>query len=176
MFNAMLVAQSRSTLRAHQAPLSMGILQARILEWVAMPSSRGSSRPRDWTQVSCTAGVLHSLLSEPPGKSESLYDPPIPLLSINLEKAALLKDTCTPKFIVALFTIARRWKQPSCLSTDEWIKMWYIIYNGYYPAIKKSEFESVLRRWMNLEPVIQSEVSQKEKKQISYIGAYIQNP
>ena len=53
---------------------------------------------------------------------ESPYDPPIPLLSINLEKATLLKDTCTLKFTVALFTIARTWKQP----TDEWIKMWYI--------------------------------------------------
>ena len=51
---------------AHQAPLSMGILQARKLKWVAMPSFRGSSQPRDQTQVSCVAG--DSLLSEPPGK------------------------------------------------------------------------------------------------------------
>ena len=63
-----------------------------------------------------------------------------------------------------LFTTARTWKQPRCLSTDEWIKkLWYIHIMEYYSAIKKDAFESVLMRWMNLEPIIQSEVSQKEK-------------
>ena len=66
-------------------------------------------------------------------------------------------------FIAALFTIARTSKQPRCPSTDEWIKLWYIYTIEYYSAIKRNEFESVLGRWMNLEPVIQSEVSQKEK-------------
>ena len=67
-------------------------------------------------------------------------------------------------FIVALFTIPRTWKQPRCSSIDEWIKkMWYIYTMEYYSAIKGNTFESVLMRWMNLEPVIQSEVSQKEK-------------
>ena len=67
-------------------------------------------------------------------------------------------------FIAALFTIARTWKQPSFLLTDEWIKkLWYIYIMEYYSAIKKNAFESVLMRWMNLEPIIQSEVSQKEK-------------
>ena len=67
-------------------------------------------------------------------------------------------------FIAALFTIARIWKQPRCPSTDEGIKkFWYIYTMEYYSAIRKSEFESVLIRWMNLEPIIQSEVSQKEK-------------
>ena len=69
----------------------------------------------------------------------------------------------TPMLIAALFTIARTWKQPRCPSTDEWIKMWYICTMEYYSAIKKNEFESVLTRWMNLEPLTQSEVSQKEK-------------
>ena len=64
----------------------------------------------------------------------------------------------------SIFTIARTWKQPRCLSTDEWIKkLWYIYTMEYYSAIKKNAFESVLMRWMNLEPIIQSEVSQKEK-------------
>ena len=66
-------------------------------------------------------------------------------------------------FTAVLVTIARTWKQPRCPSTDEWIKLWYIYTMEYYSAIKRNAFESVLRRWMNLEPVIQSEVSQKEK-------------
>ena len=69
-------------------------------------------------------------------------------------------------FIAALFIIARTWKQPRCPSVDEWIrKLWYTYTMEYYSAIKKNAFESVLMRWMKLEPVIQSEVSQKEKHQ-----------
>ena len=67
-------------------------------------------------------------------------------------------------FTAALFTIARTWKQPTRLLTDEWIKkLWYIYTMEYYSAIKRNTFESVLMRWINLEPIIQSEVSQKEK-------------
>ena len=74
-----------------------------------------------------------------------------------------MKDTCIPLFIAALLTIARTWKQPRCPSTDEWTKkLWYICIMEYYSAIKNA-FESVLMRWMNLEPIIQSEVGQKEK-------------
>ena len=69
---------------------------------------------------------------------------------------------CTEMFIAALFTIARTWKQPRCLSADKWIrKLWYIHTMEYYSAIKKNTFESVLMRWMNLEPIIHSEISQK---------------
>ena len=67
-------------------------------------------------------------------------------------------------FTVALFTIARTWKQLRCPSTDEWMKkLWYVYTMEYYSAIKRNTFESVLIRWMNLEPIIQSKVSQKEK-------------
>ena len=77
---------------------------------------------------------------------------------------APFKLTGLPSFIAALFTIARTWKQPRCPSTDEWLKkLWYIYTREYYSAIKGNTFESVLMRWMNLEPIIQSEVSQKEK-------------
>ena len=73
-------------------------------------------------------------------------------------------------FIAALFTIARTWKQLRCSWAEEWIrKLWYIYTVEYYSAIKKNEFESVLMRWMKLEPVIQSEVSQKEKHQYSIL-------
>ena len=76
--------------------------------------------------------------------------------------------------IAALFTISRTWKQPRCTSRDEWIKkMWYIYTMEYYSVMKKNEFESVLVRWMNLEPVIQNEVSQKGKNQISYTNTCI---
>ena len=69
-------------------------------------------------------------------------------------------------FVAALFTIARTWKQPRCPLADEWIrKLWYIYTMEYYPATKNNAFESVLMRWMKLEPIIQSEVSQKEKRQ-----------
>ena len=92
------------------------------------------------------------------------YDPAIPFLGIYPEKTNTEKDTCIPLFIAALFTIARTWKQPRCPLTDEQIKkLWYIYTMEYYLAIKRNTFESVLMRWMNLEPIIQSEVSQKEK-------------
>ena len=66
-------------------------------------------------------------------------------------------------FTAALFTVARTWKQPRCPSTDDWIKkLWNIYAMEYYSTIKKNEFESVLVKWMNLELILQSEVSQKE--------------
>ena len=75
-----------------------------------------------------------------------------------------------PIFIAALFTIARTWKQPRCPWADEWIrKLCYVYTMEYYSAIKKIAFESVLRRWMKLEPIIQSEVNQKEKHQYSIL-------
>ena len=73
-------------------------------------------------------------------------------------------------FITALFIIARTWKPPRCPSAEEWIrKLWYIYTIEYYPDIKKNTFEKVLMRWMKLEPIIQSEVSQKEKHQYSIL-------
>ena len=98
------------------------------------------------------------------------YDPAIPLLGIHTEETRLERDTCTPMFIAALFTIARTWKQPRCPSVDEWIrKLWYIYTMKYYSAIKKNALESVLMRWMKLEPITQSEASQKEKHQHSIL-------
>ena len=66
-------------------------------------------------------------------------------------------------FTAALFTVARTWKPPKCPSTDEWIKMWRIYTMKYYSAIKRNKTELFVVRWMHLETVIQSEVSQKEK-------------
>ena len=97
------------------------------------------------------------------------YDPAIPLLGIHIEETRIETDTCTPLFIAALFIIARTWKQPRCPLAEEWIrKLWYICTMEYYSAIKKNAFESVLMRW-KLVPILQSEVSQKEKHQYSIL-------
>ena len=75
-----------------------------------------------------------------------------------------------PMFIAALFIIARTREQPRCPSADEWIrKLWYIHTMEYYSAIKNNAFESLLTRWMKLEPIIQNEVSPKEKHQYSIL-------
>ena len=98
------------------------------------------------------------------------YNPAVPLLCIHPEETRIERDTRTPMFITALFTIARIWKQPRCPSADKWIReLWYIYTMEYYSAIKKNASESVLMRWMKLEPTIQSEVSQKEKYQYSIL-------
>ena len=92
---------------------------------------------------------------------ELSYDPAIPLLGIHTEETRTEGDTCTPMFITAVFTIAKTWTSTYPL-TDEWIrKLWYIYRMEYYSAIKKNAFESVLIRWMKMEPIIQSEVNQK---------------
>ena len=98
------------------------------------------------------------------------YDPAIPLLGIHTKEIRIERDTYTSMFITALFIIARTRKQPRCPLADEWIrKLWYIYTMEYYSTIKKNAFESVLMRWMKLEPIIQSEVSQKEKHQYSIL-------
>ena len=97
-------------------------------------------------------------------KIELPYDPAIPLLGIYREKTIIQNDSCTTMFIAALFTVARTWKQPKCPSTDERIKkMWHTYTMEYYSAIKGNEIELFVVRWMDLECVIRSEVSQKEK-------------
>ena len=86
------------------------------------------------------------------------------------EETSIERDPCTPMFIAAHFAIARTWKPPGCPSADEWIrKLWCIYTVEYGLAITKNIFESVLMRWMKLEPIIQSEVSQKEKHQYSIL-------
>ena len=85
---------------------------------------------------------------------------------MHTEETRIERDTCTPIFIAALFTIARIWKQPRHPSADEWIrKLWYINTMEFYSVTKKNAFESILMRWMNLEPIIRSEIRQKEKHQ-----------
>ena len=101
---------------------------------------------------------------------ELSYNPAILPLGIHTEETRIERDTCTPMFVGALFIIARTWKQPRCPLADEWIrKLWYTYTMEYYSAIKKNTFESVLMRWMKLEPIIHSKVNQKEKQQYSIL-------
>jgi hypothetical protein len=92
-------------------------------------------------------------------------DPAIPLLGIYPEYVPTCnKDICSIMFIAALFIIARSWKEPRCSSTEEWIqKMWYIYTVEYYSAIKNNEFMKFLGKWMDLEDIILSEVTQSQK-------------
>ena len=92
-------------------------------------------------------------------------DPAIPFLGIYPEKTTTHKDTCTPMFIAALFTIAKTWKQPQCPSTEEWIKKMYIYTMEYYSAIKKNEIPEFFATWMDLETIMLSEVSRTMRHQ-----------
>ena len=95
-------------------------------------------------------------------KLELPCDPAFLLLGIYTDKNVIQKDTCTPMFIAALFTITKKWKQHKCLSTDEWIKkMWHIYAILYthththtYQPFKKNEIISFAASWMNLEIII----------------------
>ena len=91
------------------------------------------------------------------------YDPAIPLLGIHTQETGIERDTCTPMFTAALLTIARTWKPPRCPSANEWIRKLYIYTMEYYSGIQKNTLKSVLIRWMNIEPIIQSKAGQKGK-------------
>ena len=92
----------------------------------------------------------------------------IPLLDIYLSKMKILirKDVYTHMFIAALVSIAKTWKQPKCPSTEEWIqKRWYIYTMEYHSAIKRNKIMAFLARWMDLEIIMLSEVSQTLRHQ-----------
>ena len=146
--------QIKTTIRYHFMPVRMAVIQK-------------STSSKCWKGCGEKGTLLHCWweckLVQPLWRTvwrflkklgtELLYNSTIPLLGIHPEKTRTERDTCTSMFIVALFTIARIWKQPRCPSADEWIrKLWY-------SAIKRNTFESVLMRWMKLESIIQSEVS-----------------
>ena len=94
-------------------------------------------------------------------KTELPYDPGIPLLGIYLEKIIIQKDTCTPIFTAAVFTIARTWKLSKCPLTKEQVtNMWYIYTMEYYSATKRNKIVSFAATWMDLDIIIISEVTQ----------------
>ena len=106
--------------------------------------------------------------------------PPTPLSTTSLiiypYKTIIQKDPCTPMFTAALFTKAKTWKQPKCPSTDEWIKKMCSVYTmEYYSAIKKNKIMPSAATWMQLEMIILSEVSQKEKDKYHMMSLYVES-
>jgi hypothetical protein len=93
------------------------------------------------------------------------YDPAIPLLGTYPKECntGYSRGTCTPMFIAALFTIAKLWKQTRCPTTDEWIKKMYLYTMEFYSAMKKNEILPFAGKWMELENIVLSEVSQSQK-------------
>ena len=103
-------------------------------------------------------------------KIELPYDLAIPFLGIHPDKTVIQKDTCTPMFITALFTIAKTWKQPKCPLTDEWIKkMWYI-YNEILLTHQREWNNAIWSKWMALAFIILSEVCQKKKDKYQVVS------
>ena len=97
------------------------------------------------------------------------YDPATPFPNMYLDKAIIQKETYTPMFIAALFTIAETWKQPKCPSTDEWIKkMRYIYRMKYYSDMKKKDTVPFAATWMDLGIIILIEGSHREKDTLLY--------
>ena len=91
-------------------------------------------------------------------------------MGIYPDKTLLKKDTCTCIFIAALFTIAKTWKQPKCPLTDEWMKKMYIYTMEYYSALKKNKIMPFAATWMEIQTLVLSEVSQKEKEKYRIIS------
>ena len=127
-----------------------------------------------WDQAPCWALCSAQSLLEIPSPSSSVPAPtrvlPLSLSQIInkfLKKRALIqKDTCTPMFIAALFTVAKLWRQPKGPLIDEWIKMWYIYTMKYYSAVKKNEVLPFATTWLDLEGIMLSEVSQRKTNTI----------
>jgi hypothetical protein len=161
--------QIKRTLRFHLTPVRMSTIKT-------------SGDSRCWQGCGGRGTLLHCWwdckLVQPLWKSvwrflrkldiKLLKDLAIPLLGIYPEEVPTgCNNTYSTMFIAALFIITRSWKEPRCPSTEEWIqKMWYIYTMEYYLAIKNNGFMKFLDKWMYLEDIILSELTQSQKKSL----------
>jgi hypothetical protein len=170
--------QIKTTLSIHLTPIRMArIKNSRDSRCWQGCGERGTLLPLLVGLQTCTTTLEISLVIPQKTGHSIPEEPAIPLLVIYPEDGPTgNKDTSSTMFIVALFIIPRSWKEPRCPSTYEWIqKMWYIYTMEYYSAIKNNKFMKFLGKWIYLEDIILSEVTQSQKKSLdmySLISGY----
>ena len=155
--------QVKTTLRYHLTPFRMTIIKNKQTNKQKTLQAINAGEDVEKRKLCCTVGRNVNWYSHYGEKYRRFFnklgiklpcDPAIPLLGIHSEKTVIQKDTCIPTFTAALFTIARTWKQLRCPLTDKLVKkLWYNTVE-HYSVIKRNGFESVVARWMNLEPII----------------------